>query len=58
LAAARGITMATGQSFHAANQDVAYIRLAFGWIEKEDIAEGVRILADCIREATPAHARG
>ncbi len=54
LAAARGITYSTGQAFHALNADVAYLRLAFGWIEKDDIAEGVRALAECVREATPA----
>jgi 2-aminoadipate transaminase len=54
LAVARGITYAMGQSFHAANEDVAYVRLAFGWIERDDIAEGVRTFADCMRQATPA----
>ena len=55
LAVARGITYATGQAFHALDQDIPYLRLAFGWIDKEDIAEGVRQLAACVREATPAH---
>ena len=54
LAAARHITYATGQAFHAHNQDVAYLRLAFGWIAREDIQEGVRLLAECVREAMPA----
>jgi len=54
LAEARGITYATGQAFHALNQDVAYLRLAFGWIDKKDIAEGVRQLAECVRQAMPA----
>jgi len=54
LATARGITYATGQEFHALNQDIPYLRLAFGWIEKEEIAEGVRVLAECVREAMPA----
>ncbi len=54
LAAARGITYATGQAFHALNEDVPYLRLAFGWIDKDDIAEGVRALADCVREAMPS----
>lgn len=53
LALARGITYATGQAFHALHQDVAYLRLAFGWIEKEDIPDGVRVLAECVRAATP-----
>jgi 2-aminoadipate transaminase len=54
LATARGITYATGQAFHALDQDIPYLRLSFGWIEKDDIAEGVRILAECMREAMPA----
>src|SRR5216683_83568 len=54
LATARHITYATGQAFHANNEDVPYLRLAFGWIERGDIADGVRLLADCIRESMPA----
>jgi 2-aminoadipate transaminase len=54
LATARGIVYHTGQAFHTANQDVEYLRLAFGWIDQEDIAEGVRVLAECVREAMPA----
>jgi 2-aminoadipate transaminase len=57
LAVARGITYASGQAFHALNSDVPYLRLAFGWINKDDIAEGVRLLAECVREATPASVR-
>jgi 2-aminoadipate transaminase len=53
LAVARGITYGTGQAFHALDQDVAYLRLAFGWINIEDIPEGVQALAECMREATP-----
>ena len=54
LAVARGITYGVGQSFHAMSEDVAYLRLAFGWIDRGDIADGVRALAECVREATPA----
>jgi 2-aminoadipate transaminase len=57
LAVARGITYATGQAFHALGGDVPYLRLAFGWIDQEDIADGVRLLAECVREATPASVR-
>jgi 2-aminoadipate transaminase len=57
LATARGITYANGQAFHATNQDVPYIRLAFGWIDKVDIADGVRVLAECVRAAIPAAVR-
>ncbi|HEY3063689.1 MAG TPA: PLP-dependent aminotransferase family protein [Chloroflexota bacterium] len=54
LATAQGIMYATGQAFHALDQDVPYLRLAFGWIEREDIPKGVRLLAQCVREAMPA----
>jgi 2-aminoadipate transaminase len=58
LAVARGITYHLGQSFHASNEDVPYLRLAFGWIDKADIADGVRTLAECVREAMPARISG
>lgn len=54
LAAAQGIRYATGQAFHALEQDVPYLRLAFGWIERQDIPTGVRLLAQCVKEAMPA----
>jgi 2-aminoadipate transaminase len=54
LATERGIVYATGQAFHALDQDVPYLRLSFGWIAKEDIAEGVRQLAECVRQSLPA----
>ena len=57
LAAAHHITYATGQAFHARGEDVPYLRLAFGWIAAEDIPDGVRLLAECVREAMPAGAR-
>jgi 2-aminoadipate transaminase len=58
LASARHITYATGQAFHAHNQDVPYLRLAFGWIAREDIPDGVRLLAECIRASMPARSGG
>ncbi|MBV9174736.1 MAG: PLP-dependent aminotransferase family protein [Chloroflexi bacterium] len=56
LAQARGIQYSTGQAFHSGGEDVPYLRLAFGWIEKDKIAEGVRQLAECLRVAMPATA--
>ena len=44
-------------AFHALDRDIPYLRLAFGWIEKEDIPDGVRALAECVREASPAVVR-
>lgn len=54
LAAQRDIQYATGQAFHAEGEDVPYLRLAFGWISREDIAPGVRLLAQSVRESMPA----
>jgi 2-aminoadipate transaminase len=54
LAAARGLTYATGQAFHTLGQDVPYLRLAFGWIDKEDIPDGVHLLAELMRQSVPA----
>jgi 2-aminoadipate transaminase len=54
LANEAGIVYATGQAFNAANEDVPYLRLAFGWIDKEEIADGIRALAECVRAAMPA----
>jgi DNA-binding transcriptional MocR family regulator len=54
LATERNITYATGQAFHAHEQDVPHLRLAFGWIERDDIPVGVKLLAECVRGALPA----
>lgn len=56
LAKERGIIYATGQAFHSLSQDVPYLRLAFGYIANEDISEGVRQLAECVRAAMPTAA--
>jgi 2-aminoadipate transaminase len=54
LASEAGIIYSTGQAFNATNEDVPYLRLAFGWIDKEEIADGIRALAQCVRAAMPA----
>lgn len=51
LAAGRGVYYSLGQSFSAANEDIPYLRIAFGFPTIEDIRKGVPILAECIREA-------
>ena len=51
LAAGRGVYYSLGQSFSAANEDIPYLRIAFGFPTIEDIREGVPILAECIKEA-------
>jgi len=59
LAQERGIVYGTGQAFHSQNADVPYLRLAFGWIDKNDIRDGVHQLAECVKlalEPSPAAA--
>lgn len=51
LAAGRGVYYSLGQSFSAVNEDIPYLRIAFGFPTIEDIREGVPILAECIKEA-------
>jgi 2-aminoadipate transaminase len=58
LADSRGIEYATGKAFNVNDEDVPYIRLAFGYPTPDQIRKGIAKLADCIREAqrTPSHA--
>jgi 2-aminoadipate transaminase len=51
LANARGIRYGTGKSFHTKNEDITYLRLAFGYVSHDDIREGLPILADCVQLA-------
>jgi DNA-binding transcriptional MocR family regulator len=40
-----------GISFHYQNAKVPYLRLAFGHLTREQIEQGIPVLAQCIREA-------
>jgi 2-aminoadipate transaminase len=51
LAESKGIDYATGRAFHVADEDVPYLRLAFGYATLEQIEEGIPMLADCVRES-------
>jgi 2-aminoadipate transaminase len=51
LADARGFRYARGRSFQVDNEDVPYLRLAFGHVSDEAIIEGIPVLAQCLREA-------
>ena len=51
LATEAGIQYGTGRSFDAADQDIPYLRLAFGFIDRADIPDGVAALAGCIARA-------
>lgn len=51
LTLARGFNYLVGASFHYQNQDVPYLRLAFGHLTLEQITEGIPVLAQCLRES-------
>lgn len=53
LATDAGIQYGVGRSFDVADQDIPYLRLAFGFIDRADIPDGVVALADCIARAQP-----
>jgi len=49
----RGLLYGSGRSFDAADREVNYLRLAFGFIEADLIPEGVARLGQCIEGAAP-----
>jgi 2-aminoadipate transaminase len=49
----RNLLYATGKSFHAADKDVPFLRLAFGYIAQDLIDDGVELLGECIEGAAP-----
>jgi 2-aminoadipate transaminase len=51
LAPTQGVIYAPGRAFHARDEDVPYLRLAFGYPALKDIPEGVARLAGCVRQA-------
>jgi 2-aminoadipate transaminase len=53
LAKERNVLYATGRSFDAADRDVPYLRLAFGYIDDALIDPGVELLGQCIEGAAP-----
>jgi DNA-binding transcriptional MocR family regulator len=58
LADQRGFRYARGRAFQVDNEDVPFLRLAFGHVPDEMIVEGVPVLADCIREARTSNEPG
>jgi len=50
LAQSRGLNYLPGVSFHVQTKNVPYLRLAFGHLTLDQIANGVPVLARCIRE--------
>ena len=53
----RNILYATGKAFSASDEDVPYLRLAFGYIDEELIDDGIGLMGECIEGAAPG-ARG
>jgi len=51
LAGTRGVVCPPGRAFNPTDEDVPYVRLAFGYPSIEHIQAGVPILAECLREA-------
>lgn len=51
LATEAGIQYGSGRSFDADDREVSYLRLAFGFIDRADIPDGVAALAGCLERA-------
>lgn len=49
----RNILYATGKAFDAAERDVPFLRLAFGYIAQDLIDDGIELLGECIEGAAP-----
>jgi 2-aminoadipate transaminase len=54
LASERGVIYAPGQAFSPENEDIPFLRIAYGFPSMEDIHDGMPILADCVRAAQRA----
>ena len=52
IAEARNVKYGTGKAFHSQNEDIKYLRIAYGYASLDDIREGVPLLANCVREAS------
>ena len=53
LAKERHLLYGSGRSFDAADRDVTYLRLAFGFIDEDLIPDGVALLGECLEGAAP-----
>jgi 2-aminoadipate transaminase len=53
LASERHLLYGSGRSFDAADRDVSYLRLAFGFIDEALIPDGVALLGECLEGAAP-----
>jgi len=46
----RGVRLASGRAFHCQDQEVPFLRLAFGYPTVADIREGASLIAQCVQE--------
>jgi 2-aminoadipate transaminase len=53
MAKERNVVYGLGRSFDAADRDVNYLRLAFGYIDLDLIDEGITLLGECVEGAAP-----
>ncbi|HEV2126643.1 MAG TPA: PLP-dependent aminotransferase family protein [Chloroflexota bacterium] len=53
LAKERNVIYGLGRSFDAADRDIPFLRLAFGFIDEDLIDEGISLLGECIEGAAP-----
>ncbi len=51
LLAENDIACARGSAFHLHNEEIPFLRLAFGYASMQSIREGVPLLGQCIRQA-------
>jgi len=58
LADEQGFRYVRGRAFHVDNEDVPYLRLAFGHVPDAAIRAGIPVLARCIREARTSNEPG
>ena len=51
ISLARGVRFGSGKAFHAAGDDIPYLRIAYAYSSLDEIHTGIPILAECIEEA-------
>ena len=49
----RGLDYGYGAAYHAGGEDVPFLRLAYACPSVDGIRQGVKLLAECLREVAP-----
>ncbi len=57
-AAERGVVYGEGRDYHAHQQDVPNLRVAYGHASIQDLREGIPVLASCVVDATASRRAG